>query len=555
MSEATMTALREEHVVFYLISFCILGLFFVARKSKNDKYKKSSKWSLVLTVIFCLALALLIGTKFDTAPVSSDYTGADSSVFIYIGKGMHEGKTPYVDLFDHKGPVLYFIQFLGLALTPDSYLGIWLIEVLAMAMSLFFIIKTARLITKSTVVSYLAAIFVGLILGTRVYQGGNLTEEYALPWLCAALYIFFKFFLTGKYSRSGLALLGVSFAMTLFLRVNLVALWVALVPIVLFRLIRQSKWGGVIECVGWFLGGAALVTIPLIVYCLTTGCLEAMFEYYILFNLSYASGGNLWNNFLGALKIVVKHLWPLVLVGVLTIVQNLFAVQRNRNSLTVRFLPAAPMKRLYQINLWLALVSVLLGVMGGRTYAHYLIILLPVAVVPLVDLLNRVDTRLTNWLGLGLTTEKFKLSGLIITGCFMVYCVIVYNRVIAPELVSGRFYEPLAEYIEAHSDTDDDVLVIGNRVITYLESNRTTKNKFFYQAPPVTVSDKLYAEFMQELDAKQPDLVIITQFDECVRWMVNDEESICAATKNYLMANNYIEEAYDGYYSYLKEVK
>ena len=61
-------------------------------------------------LLFCLFLALTIGTLMRQYPWTSLPTQTDSSVFLYIGRQMHRGKVPYIDLFDHKGPILYLIQ-------------------------------------------------------------------------------------------------------------------------------------------------------------------------------------------------------------------------------------------------------------------------------------------------------------------------------------------------------------------------------------------------------------------------------------------------------------
>jgi hypothetical protein len=49
-------------------------------------------------------------------------TGApnDSSIFAYIGWCMAHGLKPYRDVWDHKGPLLYLLQYAGMYLHPSS---------------------------------------------------------------------------------------------------------------------------------------------------------------------------------------------------------------------------------------------------------------------------------------------------------------------------------------------------------------------------------------------------------------------------------------------------
>ena len=53
----------------------------------------------------------------------------DSSVFRTIAMMMRYGYMPYRDSFDHKGPLLYIIEFVGDSLGGTS--GIWVIELIA----------------------------------------------------------------------------------------------------------------------------------------------------------------------------------------------------------------------------------------------------------------------------------------------------------------------------------------------------------------------------------------------------------------------------------------
>ena len=83
-------------------------------------------------LFICAAIALLSSLQLCTVPFFKGATETDASVFLYIGRRMHEGFMPYRDIFDHKGPILYLINWLGLFLHTDwaPYLGVWLLELL-----------------------------------------------------------------------------------------------------------------------------------------------------------------------------------------------------------------------------------------------------------------------------------------------------------------------------------------------------------------------------------------------------------------------------------------
>jgi hypothetical protein len=55
----------------------------------------------------------------------------DSGVYLYVD-AHPSGDTPYVDVWDHKGPLIYFINALGVSIDPGGEKGIWLLEAIAL---------------------------------------------------------------------------------------------------------------------------------------------------------------------------------------------------------------------------------------------------------------------------------------------------------------------------------------------------------------------------------------------------------------------------------------
>ena len=61
---------------------------------------------------------------------------------------MKEGKIPYLDMFDHKGPILYWIEYLGLLIPGKNYFGIWIIEAINMIITVALMCKLGGTITQ-----------------------------------------------------------------------------------------------------------------------------------------------------------------------------------------------------------------------------------------------------------------------------------------------------------------------------------------------------------------------------------------------------------------------
>ena len=103
----------------------------------------------ILDLVVCGCITLAVGTLLRQYPWTTMPTQTDSSVFLYIGKQMHLGKVPYVDLFDHKGPALYFIQYLGYAIWPGSVAGgVWILEMVSFFLLTLLMLKIAGFATE-----------------------------------------------------------------------------------------------------------------------------------------------------------------------------------------------------------------------------------------------------------------------------------------------------------------------------------------------------------------------------------------------------------------------
>src|ERR1043165_359368 len=66
---------------------------------------------------------------FPNNPVNMTLPSRDSGVFLYVGWRFLSGDIPYRDVWDHKPPLVYFVDALGLTLTPPSLWGVWLLQI------------------------------------------------------------------------------------------------------------------------------------------------------------------------------------------------------------------------------------------------------------------------------------------------------------------------------------------------------------------------------------------------------------------------------------------
>ena len=464
-----------------LIVLCIIA--FAHERCRADFAIENKYIANLIPVAVCFVIAFIFSIYLDLCPFNIEAPKTDSSVFLYIGRAMYNGSVPYLDLFDHKGPMLYFIQLFGYVIGFGSFVGVWVVELLNIFATAYIFYKIARLVTDNDFVSYFAVATVLLFCSHGFFEGGNLVEEYALPWIALSLYIVCKFFTENSYKSWHIALIGAAMSVVFFLRVNMIGIWVGLILPVVICFIKDKRYKELYRAILLFLGGFFAVAIPIIIYLLCTQSFGAMIDYYFVFNFSYVDSSSKAG--------IITFLFDCVLlapIATLGIVYSVFAHSKSA---------------LLRVNLVSLAFAYISASISGRAFKHYGIVLIPFFVIPLTLFVCDFLKKAKN-----VKVSTLKKSVLVFI------CVLSISLVISDTEVSLEKFTPddgvdeVVEYITDVSSEDDDVLVIGNDVSYYFKFNRGTENKFFYQTPPIEVSDEIYEQFIEEMKEHPSDFIV-----------------------------------------------
>ena len=237
---------------------------------------------LAASVVTCLVM--LFWSAYDS-PMFPLYTSGDSSIFMLIGKGITEGKIPYIDLFDHKGPVLFWIEALGWAIGGRT--GIWIIETLFTLISVILIMNICRklgadflLPTAGTAVVYLT-----------YFGRGNLCENYSLPFIYLALLLVIEYYKSGKTVHPPIYafIYGSCFALIAFIRINNATVICAFILVIMIRLIVSKEYGNLAANLLSGLLGILAVTFPICLYFYMHNALKDMLFCTFTYNFMYSA--------------------------------------------------------------------------------------------------------------------------------------------------------------------------------------------------------------------------------------------------------------------------
>lgn len=255
------------------------------------KTSKNSLWD--YGILALIAFLFLLVFAYGTSPLFIDNFGiSDSAIFLLIGKGLTAGHIPYMDLFDHKGPVMFFIEALGWWISPNRF-GNFLVQWLFMTTNLVLIFKMGRLFFKKKW-CWLPVVFFLLILAAT-FEGGNLSEEYSLPLLFLPLYLVLKYFKLeplgpAKHPPLYALVYGICFTLIVFIRLNNGAFIGAIVLVVMIQLLINQSIRNFFDNVLTFLSGSFFVCLSVSIYFLANHAFGDMIYGTFLFNFKYAGG-------------------------------------------------------------------------------------------------------------------------------------------------------------------------------------------------------------------------------------------------------------------------
>ena len=517
--------LYGSDLAFGLLCLAVPSLQFFWLLCASDRSQETlyGRKHFLTSVCVCICVSLAAATLLRLFPGNHMLPGNDSAVFLYIGKRMQEGKLPYRDLFDHKGPVLYLIEYLGLQISQGNTAGVWLLEVLNLLATSVLMLRLGTLTAKNRTSIFLAVFAAVGICGWKCWEGGNYTEEYALPWITMAAFIFFRFFRTGEYRLRDIFALGFGFSAVFLLRANMVAVWAAFLPVVLILFLRERRFPDIGKCLLSFLVGASALILPVLLWALEAGCLKDMWRDYILFNFAYADRAAEEIGLLQAALLFAGLVWPGTAAQLVCLISE-------------------PKNRLQWYNALFYLVSLLSAGMSGRGYYHYAIILLPGMIIPFAsffDLTEKLLRRLLRKTG-AVDYRLIMLSFLLAAGAAFLY----------RHVSSGADQEePVVRYLTEHTDAGDDVLILGNSCRYYIAADRKTENRFFYQIPPLAISSELYADFEEELERHPSDLILLPGGEEERTYM----DEALKGIRQQLLNGAYRTEEYDWFEVFLRQ--
>lgn len=477
-----------------------------------------------LSFVFIFMLAFIFMFQADNNLFTVGNVGTDSSVFQYVARIILNGGMPYRDTFDHKGPLLYLFNVAGVIIA--EWRGIWVIEYITILTSFLFIYKIARL--KCTRAYSLIVLTITSSALFKYFESGNLTEEYAMPFIAASIYIFADYFLNEKINKIRLIICGFSFAAVCLLRINMIAVWIVMCIAVLIHCIKAKKQKDLINFILFFIIGFLILVVPIFLWLIVKGAFLAFIDNYLVFNIFYSSNSqqanisakfNAFNHFINE---------PLILFGICI---SVYLSIRKRDTFNISYL-----------FLWvLTLISISLS---GHIFMHYGMILVPLLAYPFSSIHNLFEDD-----------EKIKKPLISIIMLCLLVSFALPKWIPATNTSLQEFYNQenaidktelqISDIIKNNTDPNDKIIVCGNWNIIYNLSDRFAASKYSYQTPICEIDKNKMNNFLNDLNAENPKAVVFKKdyfaYEDIVKFVkkynynklwTNEDETIFVYIKN-----------------------
>lgn len=251
-------------------------------QTNNEKLTKTE-------LIFLILAATVTITVLSTcSPLYPFNLWDDVNCFFTLGRGIIHGKVPYRDLYEQKGPLLYFIYALAALINDKTFVGPWIIECVMASFFSVFSWKTAKLFVKPERFAIaLVPVLNALIYTVYMFNYGGNAEELCFPLITAAFYIGLRSIVKGDglpLNREAVAC-GLITSALFWIKYTFIGFMAGFCIYILVLTIKRKDFVRLWSLVWRFLLGFIVITVPILIYFLATGSLKYLLEAYFYNNI------------------------------------------------------------------------------------------------------------------------------------------------------------------------------------------------------------------------------------------------------------------------------
>ena len=451
----------------------------------------------------------------------------DEGTYGYLGSLAIKGLVPYVDFYEMKPPVLYYLYGLGGTLFGFSDFGLrffGLLLNLASAVLIYLILL--RYIDK---VYALVASALFAMLSINLYALGftMVAEHIVNTFVLLSFYLLIR-----SYDHKGLLLMilaGASFAMAILTKQTAILLS----PLFLLHLVMQRKDKSWIRQGLTFACGALVPALLVLVYLWANSALDDAFYWLLTYPANYSAavtseeGSNFFYYFIKNITLFQVTLFS---IAVLALVMNAIFARHKLNVLLLVYF----------------LLTALILIPGFRFYGQYwLLLFVPLAMMT-GTALHQLSRR-NRPLGIGVAFAVL----LCISGEAVIHRAYYFQAKTTPDIAKLYLNNPfeairkLSTYAASLMQGDETIMMCGSEPQVYLYAGQTAPTKHVFMSMLTKHTEKTDAfveEALHDLQDKKPDYVLYNLFP--YSWSMTESSNDLLYTSSFaVVAREYVPVA------------
>ena len=321
------------------------------------------------------------------SPIYCFNTWVDENAFMTVSKGWLHGMIPYKDLFEQKGPFLYFIFLIANIISQKSFIGVFILEVISMTISLYIIYKIIKLYLEDKYAYIILPIYSALFTSSVFFVHGGSAEEFSMPYFLCGLYILLKYFKEDKISSKEMFLSGLCAGLISMIKFNMLGFYIGFCLIIGINFLKQKRIKELIKKAIFFLIGMSIPIVIFISYLILNHAFSEFVEAYITYNTgNYTEKMPFIKRVLLDFYIFFKQILKDKMLGTLILIGLVYSIFDNeliKNKLS---------KFLFVITFILSFFCLFYG---GFAYDYYFVIMIPYTILGLICIFKKI--RLKNY--------------------------------------------------------------------------------------------------------------------------------------------------------------
>ena len=431
------------------------------------------------------------------SPLNSPTTNIDSGVFLYIGQRILHGDIPYVDIWDHKPPVIYYINAIGLSFTNGSRWGVWAIEFIVLLLTAYLSFHLFEQAFSKT--SALVATFLWLLNLVFLLLSGNLTEEYVLILQFVSIFLYYR--LGQEHGKPwNFFIIGLLGGIAFLTKQTTIGIWISIGLILLFQAFTKKNSKKPLCELALMSLGVFLIIAIVSGYFFFHNALSEFWDQAFKYSFIYSrtQSASLVDRLKSAFNLKYLSHYSLFTLSVIGIVIYFF-FRKGKGS--------SPQKLLLDLVAIDIILEFLLINIPGHAYEHYYITILPALAVFCAFAISRIKFTLEG------ETKKPSSSYLIAFGLLALLLIGSFREYVSNFLELKIAYDAEAiRYVQNNTSPEDTVIIWGaqHAMVNYY-SNRASPSKYVYVFPLLRngyTSEDRIMDFLSELEKAKPALII-----------------------------------------------